>query len=348
MADIAIDPGRTICPECKSRRGPPVMDCTTGDLVCTGCGLVLQGQCIDEGQEWRSFKQEGVESGMKVNSRERAEMQPGGGDELCFDVFGTSSTAIAGTSLAALGLQKAQSWQDREGRGAVATKSDRATKHCQSKIYEYAKKLTLDESITRRALELIDALSKMDALPSRAPPHYFLGLLYLACKDESAGRTHRELAVTQLELDPNKETRVEKAIKKVVDELTAKLGDELREPRRTIEADEFMGRWVSRLQLSREICQPAAHICKQVSKLNIATKGPIDELAVAAAAIFMVAWLLDVERKPSFADVAAVAKVGEPKVRALYAKIRAQIRALLAELPGFQCKLVGGPNRLPL
>eukprot|EP00971_Amphidinium_carterae_P000558 11189-Amphidinium_carterae.1 len=55
------------------------------DHVCLGCGTVLEERCIDMGCEWRSFKLEGVHSGMNVESRQRAELFVDEVDEALFE-----------------------------------------------------------------------------------------------------------------------------------------------------------------------------------------------------------------------------------------------------------------------
>ena len=44
------------CPECKSSNF--LEDPTRGELVCSKCGLVMEEEMIDTGQEWRAFDTE--------------------------------------------------------------------------------------------------------------------------------------------------------------------------------------------------------------------------------------------------------------------------------------------------
>ena len=43
----------TVCPECGGRQ--LVHDYERAELVCQGCGLVIDGDFIDRGPEWRAF-----------------------------------------------------------------------------------------------------------------------------------------------------------------------------------------------------------------------------------------------------------------------------------------------------
>ena len=47
--------GRT-CPECKGTNF--IEDSSRGELVCSKCGLVLEQDIVDTGQEWRAFDSE--------------------------------------------------------------------------------------------------------------------------------------------------------------------------------------------------------------------------------------------------------------------------------------------------
>eukprot|EP00929_Paragymnodinium_shiwhaense_P062340 TRINITY_DN31126_c0_g1_i1.p2 TRINITY_DN31126_c0_g1~~TRINITY_DN31126_c0_g1_i1.p2 ORF type:complete len:111 (+),score=20.46 TRINITY_DN31126_c0_g1_i1:162-494(+) len=70
--------------------------------------------------------------------------------------------------------------------------------------------------------------------------------------------------------------------------------------------------------------------------------------AVTASSIYLMAWLLDVELKPSLASCATELKVTPAVAEQAYADMRPFIDRLLAELPGgFKCRLPGGPDALP-
>ena len=46
----------TECTECKSEH--IVRDYKRGEITCSNCGLVVEGQVIDQGPEWRAFDSE--------------------------------------------------------------------------------------------------------------------------------------------------------------------------------------------------------------------------------------------------------------------------------------------------
>eukprot|EP00039_Didymoeca_costata_P025115 m.12383 g.12383 ORF g.12383 m.12383 type:complete len:119 (-) comp4642_c0_seq2:846-1202(-) len=50
------------CPKasCKAKNAALYEDYVQGDMVCTGCGLVVGDRVIDVGSEWRTFANDGA------------------------------------------------------------------------------------------------------------------------------------------------------------------------------------------------------------------------------------------------------------------------------------------------
>merc|ERR1719277_184387 len=100
-----------------------------------------------------------------------------------------------------------------------------------------------------------------------------------------------------------------------------------------------MGRYVSRPYLSNDVCAPAVHISKSALRYGIVTQ--VRQQAVVASSIFVVAWLLNVEKKPTITEIANVTKASEAEVKEAYAAIRCNSRTLLADFKGFTIRLPG-------
>mmetsp|Transcript_49304 Transcript_49304/g.110641 ORF Transcript_49304/g.110641 Transcript_49304/m.110641 type:complete len:452 (-) Transcript_49304:81-1436(-) len=101
-----------------------------------------------------------------------------------------------------------------------------------------------------------------------------------------------------------------------------------------LEDEEHMKRYVGRLGLAAQVVTPARHIASQALRQDVVKKGKgLVEHSLAAAsmasAIFVVAWLLDVEKKPRLAEVATVVKVPEGCVQVAYRFIREKLKLLL-------------------
>lgn len=339
MSEISVAPQKTVCKICGDR-AEVVLDYSTGDLICTTCGLVLEGHCIDDGAEWRNFSYEGVESGRHVNERERAD-RFAGHDMMSDEADGTG---IAGTSTFAKSLQKAQQFSERAASGGPATSAkqeQKALKVFTMKIREAAGRLALGEGIVNRCVGLFQDLTAKSELKQRQQASWFCALVHIASMQERATRTIRELAEANAVAAGKKEADFEKQIDKRVKQINKALG--LTQPGAYVEDQELMARFVNRLQLSPQVCKPASHISKEAYKYGLVGRSP--QTAIVASSILIVAWLLNVEEKPKFTDVSVIAKVSEAAVRAVYKHVHQHIRRLLPK--DFICRLPGGLEGLP-
>lgn len=339
MAEIAFNENKAQCAECGGS-GAVVVDHSTGDMVCTGCGLVLESHCLDEGQEWRNFKDEGVGMGAKTCERERADRASGKKDG---DFGELSGTGIIGSNSMAQSLRKMQTVAERASAAPV-TKANRMLKNYTEKVREEAGRLMLNEGIVQRCISLLSALSNKNELRQGMRQAWINGIIYLACKEERSARTFRELAHANASFAGKREAEFEKQIHKSVLSLGKLLADVLREGHTPHhQTEELIARFVSRLQLSQEVSKPAVHITQQASRYGLV--GSQRQSAVIASSIYIVAWLLDVEPRLSLADVASIARVPETIVKNAYTALRPHTRHLIPS--NFVCRLAGGLDSLP-
>jgi len=349
MGELVVD-ARKACTACwdaakAAGKDPPriIVDHTMGDMICTGCGVVLQDHCIDESEEWRNFAAEGVSEGPRNNTRCRAEHGKLGD----FDTSNEIATHIGGASHVSLALQKAQQSAESRARSSQSAQAqqeaqqDKKLKQLVARIRELAGRLSLGEPIIRRCHALLQDLADKGKLTPTMQTSKLNALIHLACSQERAPRTIAELAEANAKA-AEKRLGDEKKIEKRVKELARDL--EIGLPTRFVEDEDLMARFVNLLELTREICKPAMHIARQADKLGVVrakAQGP-----VVACAILIVAWLLDVPKKPLFTEVANVAKVPEAQVRAAYRGMLPRIRQGL--LPqDFLCRLPAGVDGLP-
>lgn len=348
MSEISIDPRKTVCPECTDK-AEVVLDYSSGDLICTGCGLVLEGHCIDEGQEWRNFAPEGVDSGPHVGGRERGDTFFNQNDDINdFGSWGT--TDIGGGGSAARGLQQAQRDANRMAKRNATTKVccpsekaklERQMKKFTTKIREVVGRLSLGEAIVNRCVGMLQDLSTKGELKAHITLSTFCALVHQASCDEKATRTVRELAQANAVAAGKNEADFTRQIEKQLTWLRKVLG--LTQTFAYVEDESLYTRYVNRLQLSQEICKPASYISQQAYRFGLISKEP--HCAVIASSIFIVSWLWDIEQKPNFASVAVIAKVTEASTKNAYKAIHPYIQRLLPE--GFRCRLPTGINGLP-
>eukprot|EP00929_Paragymnodinium_shiwhaense_P062341 TRINITY_DN31126_c0_g1_i2.p1 TRINITY_DN31126_c0_g1~~TRINITY_DN31126_c0_g1_i2.p1 ORF type:complete len:522 (+),score=145.21 TRINITY_DN31126_c0_g1_i2:143-1708(+) len=349
LASFARIPAEKLQIELLSMLKQAFLDSSTADLVCHGCGEVLQANCLDEAEEWRSFKQEGVSMGAQHQSRARADKM--GSHTVSDDLV--DGTTMGGSNKAAQALQRAQMVANGGSIQQHLSRCDKLMCAYSERVRQASGMIALDGSIVERALSMVQSLCKKELVPSRSHQGYIIALLFLACKEENAARTERELArsFASMYYKCKGEDGLRKDILKYAEKIRRDLAGDVRSDLQIahVNAKEVMPRALERLQLSQEVLKPAVHVTTQAWKLGVGTGGGKGcSAAVTASSIYLMAWLLDVELKPSLASCATELKVTPAVAEQAYADMRPFIDRLLAELPGgFKCRLPGGPDALP-
>lgn len=335
------------CPECAPRDTKVVLDHSSGDLVCTACGLVLEESCIDEGQEWRSFAQEGIDMGARVDARDR-------GADSANQVDASSGkmrlTTMSGTTAMAQDLIRAQRQAEHRVKDTVIDAEREAARtlgNAESKVRVVTSRLTLNEIVVSRCMELIETLQRKDKVLIQQQMTWYIAIVYLACREEGATRTFRELTACFADEWGKSEANFEKTIRRNVAKLQKDLASKLKKAVNSyISPAELMHRFVSRLQLHPEVSIPAVAIAERARQFDVVRpKNEREQCAIVASAIFIVSWLLDVAEKPRLVDVSIIAKVSEGVVQEAYNKIRPHTAMLLPE--AFKVRLQGGVDNLP-
>eukprot|EP00440_Ansanella_granifera_P072939 gb/GFBE01079155.1/.p1 GENE.gb/GFBE01079155.1/~~gb/GFBE01079155.1/.p1 ORF type:complete len:339 (+),score=99.21 gb/GFBE01079155.1/:1-1017(+) len=335
MTEIATNP-KNVCKYCKDPRKMKI-DVSQGILVCTGCGLVVEDHCMDDGREWRNFASEGVDS--QGPSRERADLSTGI-DEITGEGGGT--TVLGATN-------QAQRFQMLGKRVQTQTAPELNSKQKQEqmiqryteKAKEVANRLNLGQGVVNTCTKLLQDLAEKGKLRPREQFPWFCALVHIASREERVSRTIQDLAEANASAFGKEKGHLEKLIEKRTKVLCEDL--EMRLPSHTyLDDEELMKRYVTRMGLSAQVVGPAKHIAMQAFKQDLVKKS---QAAAMASAIFVVAWLLDVEQKPRLLDVANVAKVTEASVKAAYKNLRPHLRSLLPE--GFVMQFKFGLEGLP-
>jgi len=338
MSEICVAPRKTLCKNCGDK-AQVVLDYHVGDLVCTTCGLVLEGGCLDDAAEWRNFAPEGVGDAGDAG-RDRGDRQ-GARLEFEDEAMGTS---IPGSTVMAKSLQRVHQMADLaadRGPASAAKAEAKTQRHVAGKVREITSRLGLGDSIVNRCLGLWQDLAGSSPGRMAKQASWYCALVHIATLQERATRTVRELAEANAPAAGKREADFEKQIDKKVKEINKVLG--LSQPAAYVEDQDLMARFVNRLQLAPQVCRPASHIAMEAYKYGLVGRQP--QTAIVASSILIVAWLLNVEQKPRFTDVATIAKVSEASVRGAYKSIRPAASRLLPK--DFVCRLPGGLQGLP-
>lgn len=238
------------CPDCGSTA---VIDETHGELVCQGCGLVLDDQRIDHGPEWQAY-----------SSQENTEKRRTG-------------TALT-ESLHDKGLSTAIGWQNTDARGNRLSKQKRRrlnrmrTQHEHARIQQagehtlkvglgeidrMASALGVPESVREVASMIYRRAHDDNLLPGRSIEGIASGALYAACRQAGFPRSLDEIAtVARVE-----RVEIGRAYRYLADELNIDLAPTT--------PQEFVPRFASELGASREVESTANEILEATQGTDI-------------------------------------------------------------------------------
>ena len=284
------------CPECREDT-QILIDDRQGVVICRSCGLVLQNETIDESQEWRSFS-----DGAEKNDRNRV---GGVGNEFLHNQASGTSIGFGNTS-----LQRSQMMV------GSADSVDRALMKGHSILRDIMLALALPDNVFFRCCEIIKHLDLAGHLKNKVNYAWMLAVVYMACRQEKAGRTIKDLVAA----DP---TTKDKDIARNYWKLDKLLADSsIREGAQSQGADSFMARYGSRLGLVQ--CESVAeHIAMEASRFNMT--GSRNPAIVAAAAIYLVAHATDCKSKPTIESLADVTQLKIHALRNCYLTLRQHV-----------------------
>lgn len=391
MVDISVNHDK-LCPECQGG-SPVIIDASSGDLVCTGCGLVLDEHCFDAGAEWRDFKQETVGSGQDTHGRARGDAR--GLRAMDESPGGAGGTDVYGRGAAAQGLQRAMRAVEGEARRLAVSqaeantgdaqarlssqKRERRIKSYTGKARQVISRMALGENVAQRCIAFLQTLGERSQLRPPGDLAWCCALVHLASREEGAAQpigslaqtnAGRTLAVAALSggsagppgarsgVKKDATGMLEKSSKASVERLEASIENNVKElakllglakQRAYAEDSDHMKRILQQLDLAPQVAAPAMQIVQQVYRHATVIGRQINKVpqnAIIASAIFIMAWLLDVERKPKFQTVAAMARATEANVKMAYKLIHPKIRYVIPKDQEFE--LQGGVDGLPL
>lgn len=264
------------CLECLAPH-PIVEDHASGDLVCTGCGLVLESRGIDESSEWRTFgngEKEGGADPSRVGGPVNALLSGGG----LGTVIGRSDDgkSVGGSALA----RAAARVENPDKHLLVAFRG----------IGNITDNLGLNHVVKDRACELYKRIIESKSVKGRNPLAVQAATVYVACRQEQKVKTFKEVCGATPSTNKTEIGRAYKAIVKVFER------EKLFKPQsQTIHADQYIPRFCHSLGLShelqkvsRQVVETATDPLRSYSKSPWYGKSPI---SIAAAVIYMMSLL---------------------------------------------------------
>lgn len=326
MADIGLeadpyqaDLNNTMqCNDC----GVPTLlqeEVSSGDIVCTECGLVVGARIVDMGSEWRTF------------ANDEAGDDPSRVGDAGNEIYGPSALETKvdmrrdqGASYKIMKSLNAANKKIQNEKGQAAINAGMA------KIKDLVDKIHGGGNVIKQAQSLFREVEEAKALKGKSADAAVAGCIFIACRMEKVPRTFREIhALTNVSKKEIGRTykALEEYVKKVnyenrggaaaVDHKmpTADDDDDDMATKGTT-AESLCTRYCSILgfRVSHLAERVAMHLARKSSSVaDLAGRSP---LSVAAACIYMMSHLIGEPRTSK--DIAVVAGVSDGTIKTAY------------------------------
>ncbi|KAK4444895.1 cyclin-like protein [Podospora aff. communis PSN243] len=296
-----------ICPDCKEDPPSLTEEFSSGDMVCTSCGLVVGEKIIDTRSEWRTFSND--DQGNDDPSR------VGDGPNLMIDGDQLQTTiAYDGKHARILTNTQNKMTQDKGSKALLAAYRD---------ITALTDTLNCGSQASNAAKHIYKLVDDHKALKGKSQEAIIAGCIFIACRQTNVARTFRELH-SLTKVSKKEIGRVFKALESFLQKQggeeqvvkNANVFNQTYQAKGSTSAVELCARYCSNLSFRNPVGveHVATRLAKAAAKIEeLAGRSP---LSVAAACIYMASHLVG-EGRPS-KDIAVVAGVSDGTVKNAY------------------------------
>lgn len=320
---LVVDPimERCIPEECPLCEGSDIIqDWQEGNIVCRGCGLVLEEHLLDFEAEWRTFSDSNVEDPDRVSTAANPLLE--NDNRTSVGQFCDSKTSRENKALRRTQLKSSVSVSDKIMIKAI------------TRIHEFQERLTLPSSISNRAKELCKeyhnhVTEKRIALTGKLPSVRWSGRelkavvaasLHIACRKEKAPRTFKEISgVTGVSV-------------KLLGGTVKKIQLAMNSARiaYTHATEDLVTRYCNNLGLTREMSNLADTTSKAIQDLKGIT-GKTDA-TIAATSILLVSHFSPKNYQRTVAEISKATGVAERTIRETYIVLHSQSEAVMSKI----------------
>jgi transcription initiation factor TFIIB len=287
------------CPSCGSTHLSK--DYSRAELVCEDCGLVIDGEIIDHGPEWRAFDSEQREKKARTGAPMTYTMH----DKGLSTTIGWQNKDAYGKSIPARNraqLYRLRRWQMRT---RISDNSQRNLAIALSSMNRMSSTLGLPRNVRETAAMIYRKAVLKNLIRGRSIHGVSAAVLYAACRQCNVPRTLEEIsAVSNM---PKKE--IGKNYRNISRKLKLKL--------LPTTPQDYISRFSSQLRLSHDVQIKTNEILKKAANKELTSgRGPT---GMAAAALYMASVLCGERRTQS--EISAVAGVTEVTIRNRYKEL---------------------------
>ncbi len=272
------------CPECQSIN--LAMDEKRAEIICKNCGLVIDENLIDMGQEWRSGQDDegGKARAGAPLSLTRHDMGTG-------TKIGTDAELFGMSGAMKRKFMRLQKWHTRS-----STALERNLKYALVELRRVASIINVPPSIEEEAARIYNLAVRKGLVRGRSMESVVVGALYISCRTFHIPRSLNEIC----KLTNTNKRDVGKTYRFIARELTLKMLP-------STPAD-YIPKFANKLNFSAETQTKAVEILKQTETAELTSgRGPT---GLAAAALYVASLMTGEKRtQREIADVVGVTEV---------------------------------------
>tara|TARA_Y100000034_G_C6874281_1_gene399564 strand:- start:20 stop:994 length:975 start_codon:yes stop_codon:yes gene_type:complete len=272
------------CPECKSL--DISVDHKRGEVTCKSCGLILDDNIIDAGQEWREFSGEGQSQRRAGAPSSFAKHDMGTGTEV-----GTSSEVYGLSVQNRRKYLRLRKWHNRS-----STSLERNLKYALADLKRISSLLNIPPAIEEEAARIYRRAVEKGLVRGRSMECVVVGAIYIASRLFNLPRSLNEVC----QLTNNNKRDVGKTYRFIARELGIRMLPS--------GAGDYIPKFANKLGFSAETQTQAQEILEIANKSELTSgRGPT---GLAAAALYVASLITGEKRtQREIADVVGVTEV---------------------------------------
>ncbi len=292
-----------VCPECGST--DITKDYARAELVCNKCGLVLEEDIIDTGQEWRAFDSEQRASRARTGAPIKF-TKPNKGLSTEIDQYNRDIRGVKISAKSKAQMTRLRKWHKRT---SISSSMERNLAIALSELERICSSLSLPSNIREASALLYRKAVEKGLIRGRLIESVVAAVIYTICRQYGIPRTLDEISAVS-GINKKEIGRTYRFLKKDLG-----INMPLTNP------VHYIPRFASELGLSGEVQEKAREILEQaIDSGLISGRGPT---GVAAAAVYIAGVLMG-ERKTQ-KEVADVAGVTEVTIRNRYRELKEKL-----------------------
>ena len=272
------------CPDCKSI--DLIVDKKRGEVTCKSCGLIIEDNLIDGGQEWREFSGEGQDGRRAGAPSSYAKHDMGTGTEV-----GSSSEVYSLSVKNRRKYLRLRKWHNRS-----STSLERNLKYALADLKRISSLLKIPPAIEEEAARIYRMAVERGLVRGRSMEFVVVGAIYIASRLFNLPRSLNEVC----QLTNNNKRDVGKTYRFIARELGIRMLPS--------QAGDYIPKFANRLQFSAET-QTQAQKILEIAKDSELTSGR-GPTGLAAAALYVASLITGEKRtQREIADVVGVTEV---------------------------------------